>query len=215
MKESTHKMKTMKRFGLLLICLSACAVVMAQSGDKRLHYDKEKDLIGIAMEPQLLSMHENYDPMDYGTWPVYSTPCVAAIAPKGKDKVSSTALWCTKKATYMFSITEHWQNRIFTSTSTEFIRDSKTGKKYYIKEHKGAPLDVSYWIKGHEDEYIYMVGIYPPLPKSCTHIDIGQDVEPDQVPGATAWVKNPVITNISVSYLQANQYLITGKRKTP
>lgn len=206
-------MKTMKRFSLLLICLSTYTAVMAQGGDTRLHYDKEKDLSGIAMEPRLLSMNENYDPMDYGTWPVYSTPCVAAIAPQGKDKVSRTALWCTKKATYMFSITEHWENRIFTSTSTEFIRDSKTGQKYYIKEHKGAPLDVSYWIKGHEGEYIYMVGIYPPLPKNCTHIDIGQDTEPDQVPGATAWVKTPVIQNIPVSKLQANQYLITGKSK--
>lgn len=206
-------MKTMKRFSLLLICLSTYAAVMAQGGDRRLHYDKEKDLSGIAMEPRLLSMHENYDPMDYNTWPVYSTPCVAAVAPQGKDKVSRTALWCTKKATYMFSITEHWENRIFTSTSTEFIRDSKTGQKYYIKEHKGAPLDVSYWIKGHEGEYIYMVGIYPPLPKNCTHIDIGQDTEPDQVPGATAWVKTPVIQNIPVGKLQANQYLITGKSK--
>lgn len=208
-----HNLKTMKRFSLLLICLSACVVAMAQSRNTRLYYDKEKDLNGIAMEPRLLSMHENYDPMDYGTWPVYSTPCVAAVAPKGKDLVMRTALWCTKKATYMFSITEHWQNRIFTSTSTRYIRDSKTGKKYYIKEHKGAPLDVSYWIKGHEDEYIYMVGIYPPLPKSCTHIDIGQDVDPDPVPGATNWVKTPVIRNIPVSDLQANQYLITGKRK--
>lgn len=206
-------MKTMKRFSLLLICLSTYAAVMAQGGDRRLRYDKEKDLSGIATEPHLLSMHENYDPMDYNTWPVYSTPCVAAVAPQGKDKVSRTALWCTKKATYMFSITEHWENRIFTSTSTEFIRDSKTGQKYYIKEHKGAPLDVSYWIKGHEGEYIYMVGIYPPLPKNCTHIDIGQDTEPDQVPGATAWVKTPVIQNIPVSKLQANQYLITGKSK--
>lgn len=203
----------MKRLGLLLIILSAYAVVMGQGTNSRLRYDKEKDLNGISMEPILLSMHEDYDPMDYGTWPAYSTPCVAAVAPKDKNIVSRTALWCTKKATYMFSITEHWENRIFTSTSTKFIRDSKTGKKYYVKEHMGAPLDVSYWIKGHEGEYIYMVGIYPPLPKSCTHIDIGQDTEPAQVPGATSWVKNPVVKNIPVSELQANQYLITCKVK--
>lgn len=203
----------MKRLGLLQIILSAYAVVMGQGTNSRLRYDKEKDLNGISMEPILLSMHEDYDPMDYSTWPAYSTPCVAAVAPKDKNIVSRTALWCTKKATYMFSITEHWENRIFTSTSTKFIRDSKTGKKYYVKEHMGAPLDVSYWIKGHEGEYIYMVGIYPPLPKSCTHIDIGQDTEPAQVPGATSWVKNPVVKNIPVSELQANQYLITGKVK--
>ena len=205
-------MKTTKRLATLLICLSVGAAMMAQS-DKHIRYDKESDLEGIEMEPQLLSMHENYDPMDHGTWPVFSTPCVAAVAPKSDDLVERTALWCTKKATYMFTITEHWENRIFTSTSTKFIRDSKTGKKYYVKEHMGAPLDVSYWIKGHEGEYIYMVGIYPPLPKSCTHIDIGQDTEPAQVPGATSWVKNPVVKNIPVSELQANQYLITGKVK--
>lgn len=201
----------MKRFGLLLIFLSAYVGVMGQGANSRLRYDREKDLNGIAMEPRLLYMHEDYDPMDYGTWPAYSTPCVAAVAPKGKDVVSRTALWCTKKATYMFTITEHWENRIYTSTSTRYIRDSKTGKKYYIQEHKGAPLDVSYWIKGHEDEYIYMVGVYPPLPKRCTHIDIGQDTEPEQVPGATSWVKTPAVLNIPVSDLQSNQYLITGK----
>ena len=54
----------MKRFGLLLIFLSACAVVMGQGANSRLRYDKEKDLNGISMEPILLSMHEDYDPMD-------------------------------------------------------------------------------------------------------------------------------------------------------
>ena len=95
--------------------------------------------------------------------------------------------------------------------STGYIRDSKTGKKYYIKEHVGAPLDVTYWIKGHEGDYIYSVGIYPPLPKSCTHIDVGQDTHPEHVPGTTGWSKSEVIKNIPVSQLQANQYKITGR----
>ena len=120
-------MKTTKRLATLLIALSTCAVLMAQS-DKHIRYDKESDLEGIEMEPQLLSMHENYDPMDHGTWPAYFIPCVAAVDPQSDDVVERTALWCTKKATYMFTITEHWENRIFTSTSTQFIRDSKTGK---------------------------------------------------------------------------------------
>ena len=202
----------MKRFGLLLIFLSACAVVMGQGANSRLRYDKEKDLNGISMEPRLLSMHEDYDPMDYGTWPAYSTPCVAAIAPKDKDLVSRTALWCTKKATYMFTIKKvHWDNMYFSTSSTAYIRDSKTGKKYYIKEHVGAPLDVTYWIKGHEGDYIYSVGIYPPLPKNCTHIDVGQDTHPEHVPGTTGWSKSETITNIPVSQLQANQYKITGR----
>ena len=203
-------MKTTKRFATLLICLSMGAAMMAQS-NKRIQYDKESDLEGIEMEPQLLSMHENYDPMDHSTWPVFSTPCVAAVAPKSDDLVERTALWCTKKATYMFSITEHWENRVFTSTSTKFIRDSKTGKKYYIKERMGAPLDVSHKIKGNEGKYIYSVSIYPPLPKNCTHIDIGEDVEPEKVPNVTNWVKTPTIKNIPVRQLQANQYKITGK----
>lgn len=206
-------MKTTKRLATLLICLSVGAAMMAQS-DKHIRYDKESDLEGIEMEPQLLSMHENYDPMDHGTWPVFSTPCVAAVAPKSDDLVERTALWCTKKATYMFSIREHWLNRVSTTTATEFIRDSKTGKKYYIKEHVGAPLDVTYWIKGHEGDYIYSVGIYPPLPKSCTHIDVGQDTLPEYVPGTTGWSKSEVIKNIPVSQLQANQYKITGRKKT-
>lgn len=207
-------MKTKKRLYTLLIALSTCAALMAQS-DKHIRYDKESDLEGIEMEPQLLSMHENYDPMDHGTWPVFSTPCVAAVAPKSDDLVERTALWCTKKATYMFTIYKvHWDNMYFSSSSTEFIRDSKTGKKYYIKEHVGAPLDVTYWIKGHEGDYIYSVGIYPPLPKNCTHIDVGQDTHPEYVPGTTGWSKSETITNIPVRQLQANQYKITGRKKT-
>ena len=189
--------------------------MMAQNSDKHIHYDKESDLEGIEMEPQLLSMHENYDPMDHSTWPVFSTPCVAAVAPQSDDLVERTALWCTKKATYMFTITEHWENRVYTTTATEFIRDSKTGKKYYIKEHKGAPVGVSYKIKGNEGKYIYSVSIYPPLPKNCTHIDIGEDVEPEKVPNVTNWVKTPTIKNIPVRQLQANQYKITGRKNNP
>ena len=203
-------METKKRLYTLLIALSTCAVLMAQNDDKRLRYDKESDLEGIEMEPQLLSMHENYDPMDYATWPSYKA--AATVAPQGEDFVNRTALWCTKKATYMFTIYKvHWDNMYFSSSSTEFIRDSKTGKKYYIKEHVGAPLDVTYWIKGHEGDYIYSVGIYPPLPKNCTHIDVGQDTHPEYVPGTTGWSKSETITNIPVRQLQANQYKITGR----
>lgn len=206
-------MKTKKRLYTLLIALSTCAVLMAQNNDKRLRYDKESDLEGIEMEPQLLSMHENYDPMDYNTWPSYKA--AATVAPQDGDFVNRTALWCTKKATYMFTIYKvHWDNMYFSSSSTEFIRDSKTGKKYYIKEHVGAPLDVTYWIKGHEGDYIYSVNIYPPLPKNCTHIDVGQDTHPEYVPGTTGWSKSETITNIPVSQLQANQYKITGRKKT-
>ena len=202
-------MKTKKRLYTLLIALSTCAAMMAQS-DKQIRYDKESDLECIEMEPQLLSMHENYDPMDYNTWPSYKA--AATVAPQDGDFVNRTALWCTKKATYMFTIYKvHWDNMYFSSSSTEFIRDSKTGKKYYIKEHVGAPLDVTYWIKGHEGDYIYSVGIYPPLPKSCTHIDVGLDTHPEYVPGTTGWSKSETITNIPVSQLQANQYKITGR----
>ena len=207
-------METKKRLYTLLIALSTCAVLMAQS-DKHIRYDKESDLEGIEMEPQLLSMHENYDPMDHGTWPAYFIPCVAAVDPQSDDVVERTALWCTKKATYMFSISEHWENRVYTTTATEFIRDSKTGKKYYVKENKGAPLSVSYKIKGNEGKYIYSVSIYPPLPKNCTHIDIGEDVEPEKVPNVTNWVKTPTIKNIPVRQLQANQYKITGRKNNP
>lgn len=205
-------MKTTKRLATLLICLSVGMAMTAQS-DKRLRYDKESDLEGIEMEPQLLSMHENYDPMDHGTWPVFSTPCVAAVAPKSGDLVESTALWCTKNATYLFFIYKvHWDAMYFTSSSTEFIRDSKTGKKFYAKEHIGAPLDVNYWIKGREGDYIYSVSIFPPLPKTCTLIDIGQETHPETAPGTTGWSKSETVTNIPVSQLQANQYKITGRK---
>ena len=118
---------------------------MAQGRNTRLHYDKEKDLNGIAMEPRLLSMHENYDPMDYGTWPSYEAACT--VAPRNGSLADRTAIWCTKKATYVFTIyKQHWDTMYFVANSSEYIRDSKTGKKYYAKEHVGAPLDVTYWI---------------------------------------------------------------------
>ena len=202
--------KTMKRFSLLLIFLLACAVVMAQSGDKRLRYDNEKDLKGIAMEPRLLSMHENYDPMDYGTWPYYEAACT--VAPREGSLVDRTAVWCTKKATYVFTIYRlHWDTMYFLANSSEYIRDSKSGEKYYVKEHKGAPLEVTYWIKGHAGDHIYSVSIFPPLPKTCTLIDLGEDTQPEEVPGTTGWSQPEIVTNIPVSDLQAHQYLITGK----
>ena len=205
-------METIKRFAILLICGFACAAMMAQSSDKRIRYDKESDLKGITMEPRLLSMHENYDPMDYGTWPYYEAPGIISI--RDGSKMVRYAFWFTKKATYMFSISRlHWDTMYFMENSTGYIRDTKTGKKYYVKEHKGAPLDVTYWIKGHAGDYIYSVSIFPPLPKTCTHIDIGQDAHPETVPGTTGWPKEETLTNIPVSELQAHQALITGRRE--
>ena len=205
-------MKTMQRLSLTLFCLTVCSVVMARGGDKRIRYDKESDLKGITMEPRLISMNENYDPMDYGTWPYYEAPGTISI--QDGRQMARYAFWFTKKATYMFSISRlHWDTMYFMENSTEFIRDSKTGKKYYVKEHIGAPLDVTYWIKGHAGDYIYSVSIFPPLPKTCTHIDIGQDTQPETVPGTTGWSKEETLTNVPVSELQANQALITGRKE--
>ena len=208
-----RNMETMKRFAILLICGFACAAMMAQSSDKRIRYDKESDLKGITMEPRLLSMHENYDPMDYGTWPSYEAP--GTVGRNDGSRVDRTVLWCTKKATYMFCIYKlHWDSMYFQDSSNEYIRDTKTGKKYYIQEHIGAPLDVTYWIKGHAGDYIYSVSVFPPLPKTCTHIDIGQDTHPETVPGTTGWSRPETLTNIPVSELQAHQHLITKQLYT-
>lgn len=206
-----QNMKTIKRISVLLICLSAYAVAMAKGGDERLQYDKVRALNGVAMEPRLLSSHENYDPMDYGTWPYYEAACT--VAPREGSLADRTAIWCTEKATYVFTISKlHWDTMYFRADASEYIRDSETGKKYYVKEHVGAPLDVTYWIKGHAGDYIYSVSVFPPLPKTCTRIDLGQDTQPKKVPGTTGWSQPEVVKSIPVSRLQANQYLITGKR---
>lgn len=207
-----NNMKTMQRLSLTLFFLTVCSVVMALGGDKRIRYDKESDLKGITMEPRLISMNENYNPMDYGTWPYYEAPGTISI--RDGIQMARYAFWFTKKATYMFCISRlHWDTMYFMVNSTGYIRDSKTGKKYYVKEHIGAPLDVTYWIKGHAGDYIYSVSIFPPLPKTCTHIDIGQDAHPETVPGTTGWSKEETLTNIPVSELQAHQALITGRRE--
>lgn len=208
-----HYIGTMKRLCLLLICFSLSTAALTHTGgDKSLQYDKEKDLNDIAMEPRLLSMHENYNPMDYGTWPYYEA--ARTVAPVEGNLAERTAIWCTKKATYVFTIyKQHWDNMYFMASSTMYIRNSKTGEKYYVKEHLGAPLDVTYWIKGHAGDYIYSVSVFPPLPKTCTHIDIGDETEPETVPGTTGWAKTETIKDIAVAELQKHQHLITGKPK--
>lgn len=120
-------MKTMKRLSLILFCLTVCSVMMARRGDERIHYDKESDLKGITMEPRLISMNEDYTPMDYGTWPYYEAPGTISI--RDGIQMARYAFWFTKKATYMFSISRlHWDTMYFMENSTGYIRDSKTGK---------------------------------------------------------------------------------------
>ena len=72
-------------------------------------------------------------------------------------------------------------------------------------DHVGAPLDVCYWMQGKAGRFFYSVSIYPPLPKTCTVVDIGQDSHPETAPGTTGWATQKPLTNIPVRELQANQ----------
>ena len=49
------------------------------------------------------------------------------------------------------------------------------------------------------------VSIYPPLPKTCTVVDIGQDSHPETAPGTTGWARQETLMKIPVRELQANQ----------
>ena len=67
-------------------------------------------------------------------------------------------------------------------------------------------------MQGKAGRFFYSVSIYPPLPKTCTVVDIGQDKHPETVPGTTGWTKEETIKNVPVRELQANQRKIVFQK---
>ncbi|MCH5179033.1 MAG: hypothetical protein J1F13_05050 [Prevotellaceae bacterium] len=178
-------------------------IVADTTADERLHYDSGSIVF---VEPTLVKEEDNYDSYDYNTWACYK-PVFYVMPPEPMNsRADKYAFWCTPEFTYVVEMNRlHWDKMYFQSTSTSYIRDVKTGKKYYPNRHIGAPLDHSYWVEGKAGKWVASVYIFPPLPPTCTVVDIGDDKTLETVPGTTGWANPPVIKNVRVSDLQANQ----------
>jgi len=174
---------------------------------KKIHYDaKAPTHIRI---PELLETPGKYNPEDKYTFPIYGN--VQTVNPC-EDGIYSHAIWCTKDATYLATIYQQfWDLHYFQCPHDTYIRDVKTGKKYYILEELGLPMDKSFNIKGVAGSYICFVAKFPPLPKSCTIIDIVSGETNDDVKNGLGWSHEGPFINIPVALLQANQHIADYK----
>lgn len=122
--------------------------------------------------PKLLEVPAEYDPDDRNTFPVYGDVHTVDL-PLGRRPEHHIAIWCTREATYLAEVNQlFWDEMYFYDSSKSFIRDSKTGKKYPKQSVVGLPIDQYYWIKASEGQYFCSISVYPPLPESCSVIDI-------------------------------------------
>lgn len=156
---------------------------------------------------------ENYNPMDYKTFAVYTKPHTVET-PTSEAVIDKDAIWCTKKGTYLAVVSKMlWNERYFQTRSSLYIRDSRTGKKYPLRQVWGLPMDETYWMHSVAGEWFCRVFEFPPLPPECTHIDIVRtgSAPLQQIPGTTGWVGAVDDLNLSVAELQANQYKMKYK----
>ena len=122
-------------------------------------------------------------------------------APTGDSPAENYAVWCTKKATYLaIPYKMLWARRYFNNQSCEYLRDSRTGKKYPLKSVLGLPMDETYWMTGIPGEWFAQIFEFPALSPECTHIDI------IRLQGTTGLSGAKDDYNLSVSALQANQH---------
>lgn len=154
----------------------------------------------------MLSKPEHYDKLDYNTFPVFDMK--HTIAPiKGKRLQDKLAIWPTPEATYVVMANKQlWNMMYFRNSSKMFIRDRKTGKEYPTRETIGLPMDTTYWVKGVPGEWFAIVKVFPPLPASCTHIDIeGEKKKQEYIPNTTGWSNPYRVINVSIQELLDNQ----------
>ena len=153
----------------------------------------------------------NYDPTNSATFPVYEDVHTVA-APLSGRQIDRVAIWCTDTATYVAAITEqYWGRHYFQLKSDTYIRDVKTGKRYYVISHEPFVLNQSYFLQAPPGQYNCTVAVFPPLPRTCTVIDIVEGDVTDVVKGAPGWGGGVKLRNVSVARLQANQYITEYK----
>ena len=163
--------------------------------------------------PEVEKASRNYDPTDYKTFAVY-TKLHTVEPPVGESVREKDAIWCTKKGTYLVTVSNMiWNERYYQSQSATYIRDSRTGKKYPLVKVWGLPLDETYWMHSVAGEWFCRVYEFPPLDPGCTRIDLiwsaGKKLE--HIKGTTGWGRSDDELNISVAELQANQHKMKYK----
>lgn len=173
--------------------------------DTHITYDKSLPKI---IKPKLIKEAANYSKYDKNTFPIYGNES-AVVPPKHGETVNTTALWCTKECTYVVTLSQTtWDMHYYQMSSKSCIVDRKTGEKYLIKETLGLPLDMSYFIKSASGEWICTVDVYPPLPETCTTIDLLEGFVEDNVQNGAYWGGGIVLQNVPVARLQANQDIV-------
>lgn len=161
--------------------------------------------------PQLIEQPGEYNPADKYTFPIYGNPHTVE-QPLRDEGIETYAIWCTKQATYLAYVTsQYWDLHYHQQRHETYIRDVKTDKKYYITEALGLPMDKSYNIKGVAGTYVCFVLKFPPLPASCTKIDIVEGSTTDVVENGLGWHSSKPLHNISIADLQANQLITKYK----
>ncbi len=161
--------------------------------------------------PQLIERPGEYNPADKYTFPIYGNPHTVE-QPLRDEGIETYAIWCTKNATYLAYVTsQYWDLHYHQQRHETFIRDVKTDTKYYITEALGLPMDISYNIKGVAGTYVCFVLKFPPLPASCTKIDIVEGSTTDVVENGLSWYSSKPLHNVSIADLQANQNITKYK----
>lgn len=186
--------------------------VTTLSKDKKdtdvIKYDKAP----IINPPRLITPANNYNPTDMSTFAVYNDT-MSVAPPLLTDELSKTAIWCTKEHTYVGHIYQMgWDRTFYQMKSGSYIHDCKTGTKYYVSSGSGLPLDETYFIQGIAGEYLCFVDIYPPLPETCTVIDIIEADATDEVENSPGWGGGIKLSNVRVADLQKNQKILNYKK---
>jgi hypothetical protein len=208
-----------KLIAILLMCIAATQNLSAQSDNlyqripKRITYDEAPPDI---RRPTLSKPAQNYDPTEMETFPEYVNPHTVdkplSTRPLNARDESLIALWCTKDSTYLVSVNEqHWTRHYFQWSKETYIKDVKTGKKYYLDHLQGLPIGMTYFIIGVPATYFCTVAVFPPLPKKCTVIDIVEGDITDKVKNAPGWSGGLKLYNVPVHTLQSHKYIANYK----
>lgn len=163
-------------------------------------------------EAKLITPANNYNPTDMATFPVYGDP--HWVSDPGSDSMEDcVALYCTPEKTILCSVSRlYWDRHYFQLKSGTYIRDCVTDKKYYVQNHCGYPLDQTYFIDGVTGGWICMSSEFPPLPPTCTVIDIFEPDVNENVEGTPGWSGGLKLFEVPVERLQHNQFITEYKK---
>lgn len=184
------------------ICFSLLAITLAACQTASMLGDVQPDFPA----PKLDRKAENYEAMDYNTFPVYMMQYTLDDVDMQKP-TDNMAIWLTKDATYLATAyRQHWEMMYFNMTTSEYIQDDVTQKKHYAIGTIGLPSDTTFWVKGEVGQWNVFVTVYPPLPKGTKCINIAETRALDRIPGTTGWTGPRAHLGVSIEELKNNQY---------